>query len=173
MVTVAAPRRFVDGARDSIAAHERAAWRLLAEREPGRMRLAAKGDVREGRSASRGGMWAVERVLAVRRPARRWGRQLEARVRWARQWGSEQTQWVAVRQLNARAKADARRMEERVLGKRPRDEGAGEGAGGSRRRSPRLGGVQPAPGLLASPRRGHKRSRAGLPRGEEAGGTAT
>lgn len=119
-------------------------------------------------------MWAVERVLAVRRPAQRWGRQLEVRVRWAGQWGSEQTQWVAVRQLNVRAKADARRMEECVLGKRPRDEqGAGEGAGGSRRRSLRLGGVQPAPGLLASPQRGRKRSRAGLPCDEEAGGTAT
>ena len=105
-------------------------------------------------------------MLAVRRPARRWGRQLEARVRWAGQWGAEQTQWVAVRQLNARAKAEARRMEGRVLGKRPREEGAGEVAGRSYRRSPRLGGVQPAPGLPASLRRGCKRARDGRPRDE-------
>ena len=105
----------------------------------------------------------VREVLQVRYPAAgRRGSQLEVKVLWGGQWRDHQCEWVPVTWLNARAKQQARGMEER--GKRRRDE-ATVVEEVERRVSPRVAGSVPTIGL---PER-KKRER----RTEEGGGSTS
>ena len=76
-------------------------------------------DVQAGHESDRFGFWAVEKLLAVRRPAKRRGRQLEARLRFAgrnpvtkEDWPDE---WVPIALLKPDLKREARAMESRAI----------------------------------------------------------
>lgn len=146
-VSVAAPVRLAREGRGALAARERMAWRMLAMCDTRAVAAASRDDVRAGRAASRGGLWIVERVMDVRIPTRRRGQQLDVRVCWAGQWGSQQMQWVPVSRLNAAARQAARQLEVRLRRKRmPADDARGEDVQ-RRRRSPRVEGLPAGGGL--------------------------
>ena len=48
-----------------------------------------------GRSAGRGDLWRVRRVVDVRRPVARRGRQLEVLIEWEGEGGAAQREWRA------------------------------------------------------------------------------
>ena len=56
-------------------------------------------DVLAGEEPDDAGLWAIDALLEVRRPARRRGRQLEARVKWAGDWPDD---WQPVRPATSR-----------------------------------------------------------------------
>ena len=128
-----------------MAGMERVAWRRITVCDSRCLAEARREDVQEGRQATRGGMWVVREVLQIRYPAAgRRGSQLEVKVLWGGQWRDHQCEWVPVTWLNARAKQQARCMEER--GKRRREE-ATFAEGAERRVSPRVAGSVPTIGL--------------------------
>ena len=91
-------------------------WRLGGGRRACRARAAA--EYRAGRQANAWQHWAVERVLSVRIPDDRRGRQLMVTVRWRGDWADDE---ISITQLvSASLKADARRMEAALLAERDR-----------------------------------------------------
>ena len=105
----------------------------------GRRRLEwlRRWEVDEGREADKKGRWRVARVMDVRRPEGRHGRQLEVQVEWAgvdtlsgAAWSVE---WVTIAWCTGDVRKEARRLEER----RYPAARAAAGPGGSRK-SPRL-----------------------------------
>ena len=146
-----------------------ATWRGLAECNGANVKSARRRDHKEGRRASRGGMWVVEEVLDVRRPVGGRGPQLEVRVMWAGQWGAQQVQWIRISQLNGTAKRAARHMEAVRLKRRASVgeperragaalEGNDEGGGGRPRKSPRLAGAAASAGLDEAGQRKRRRA---------------
>ena len=80
-------------------------------------------DVQSGHEPDRFGFWAVERLIRVRRPARRRGRQLEVLVQFAgldpiskEPWPTE---WIDIKLLKADLKRLAREMEEALMAAPP------------------------------------------------------
>ena len=124
--------------RDSLDVRAVAAWRKWRD-GGGRRRLEwlRRWEVDEGREADSRGRWRVVRVLDVRRPAYRQGRQLEVRLEWAgvdtasgEAWA---TDWRPLSYCTADVRREARLME---LVKYPRPRTAEPPVGS--RKSPRL-----------------------------------
>jgi hypothetical protein len=105
----------------------------------GRRRLEwlRRWEVDEGREADPRGRWRVARVMDVRRPMHRHGRQLEVQVEWAgvdtRSGAAWSVEWVALAWCTGDVREEARRMEEAMYPAARR----AEAAKGSRK-SPRL-----------------------------------
>ena len=64
-----------------------------------------------GRSAGRGDLWRVRKVVDVRRPEARRGRQLEVLIEWEGEWGAAQREWRDVTACNDTCKRLARGLE--------------------------------------------------------------
>ena len=79
-----------------------------------------------GRSAGRGDLWRVRKVVDVRRPEARRGRQLEVLIEWEGEWGAAQREWRDVTACNDTCKRLARGLEVAKYG------AVVEGAGGAR-----------------------------------------
>ena len=65
-----------------------------------------------GTEPNRHELWAVKKILAVKRPPGR-GRKLSVCVRWVGRW---QDEWINVTWLNKAARLEARAMEARIFG---------------------------------------------------------
>ena len=106
---VAAGRDSLDGR--AVAARRR--WRDGGGRR--RLEWLRRWEVDEGREADSRGRWRVARVLSVRRPAHRQGRQLEVQLEWAgvdtasgEAWAVE---WWPLSHCTADVRLEARQME--------------------------------------------------------------
>ena len=75
------------------------------------VRASRDEDYLAGRSAGRGGLWRVRRVVDVRRPVARRGRQLEVLIEWEGEWGAAQREWRDVTACNDTCKRLARGLE--------------------------------------------------------------
>ena len=101
-------------ARVSEAVRAGVMWRLGGGRRVCRARATA--EFRAGRRANAWQHWAVERLLSVRIPERRRGRQLMVQVRWMGDWADDE---VPISQLvSQELKREARRMEAALLAQR-------------------------------------------------------
>jgi hypothetical protein len=80
-------------------------------------------NVQDGHEPDRFGFWAVEKLIRVRRPVRRRGRQLEALVQFAgRDPISKEpwpTEWIDIKLLKVDLKRQAREMEEALMAAPP------------------------------------------------------
>ena len=93
----------------------------------------------EGREADKRGRWRVGRVLGIRRPAHRRGRQLEVQIEWAgvdtasgHAWG---VAWIPIMWCTVDVRVEARRLEQVQFPCRKR-----AAAAVASRKSPRLAG---------------------------------
>ena len=137
----------------------------------GRRRLGwlRRWEIDEGREADSRGRWRVARVVGVRRPERRLGRQLEVQVEWAgvdastgEAWGVE---WVPLAWCTADVRAEARRLEEAAFprpraatpatGSRKSPRWATDGGGGAEQRAEEGGSPASAAAERPSPVRAH------------------
>ena len=104
----------------------------------------ARDDYLAGRSAGRGDLWRVRKVVDVRRPEARRGRQLEVLIEWEGEWGAAQREWRDVTACNDTCKRLARGLEVAKYGavvggaggaREGRKRGRGGGDGGPRVRT--------------------------------------
>ena len=119
------------------------------------VRASRDEDYLAGRSAGRGGLWRVRRVVDVRRPVARRGRQLEVLIEWEGEWGAAQREWRDVTACNDTCKRLARGLEVAKYG--AVDGGAG-GTRGGRKRGRGGGGGGPRVRTRAARRRGEVES---------------
>ena len=102
-----------------------------------RLKRLRRWEVDEGREADPRGRWRVARVVGVRRPEHRRGRQLEVQVEWAgvdtRSGVGWSVEWVPIRWCTGDVREEARRLEATVYAV-PRAAAAPRGS----RKSPRL-----------------------------------
>ena len=70
-----------------------------------------------GDEADDRGFWPVDCILAVRRPERRWGRQLEVLVRWAGEGHEDSWESMAPWRFTADQRRVAREMEDERYGR--------------------------------------------------------
>ena len=94
------------------ARREKVKRRRQEERRRWERRVRILGDEADDR-----GFWPVERIVAVRRPERRWGRQLEVLVCWAGEMHEDSWESLASWRFTADQHRLARRMEGETYGR--------------------------------------------------------
>ena len=101
------------GELDGRAYEARCRWRDGGGRR--RLEWLRRWEVDEGREADARGRWRVARVLDVRRPEHRRGRQIEVQVEWAgvhtRSGTPWSVEWVAITWCTSDVREEARRQE--------------------------------------------------------------